>query len=120
MPLIREQIEAVAQAAGIRYTLPPASDGLKGPSAEDMENAADMTPQERQEMIRGMVEGLSARLANEGGTPEEWARLISSLAMLGDTERAKAIWGEAQVIFGADPEKLAVVRAGAERAGFVE
>lgn len=120
VPLIREQIEAVAQAAGIRYTLPPANDGLKGPSAEDMKNAADMTPEERQEMIRGMVEGLSARLANEGGTPEEWARLISSLAMLGDTERAKAIWGEAQVIFGADPEKLTVVRAGAERAGFVE
>lgn len=115
---IRGQIELVAEAAGIGYTLPPAATtSLKGPTEEDMQNAADMTPEERQEMIRGMVEGLSARLANEGGTPEEWSRLISSLGMLGDTERAKAIWGEAQVIFNSAPDELAVVRAGAERAG---
>lgn len=118
---IRAQIEAVAQAAGIRYSLPPDTGAdLRGPSEEDMAAAAEMTPEDRQEMIRGMVEGLSARLANEGGTPEEWARLISSLAMLGDTERAKAIWGEAQVIFGATPEALATVRAGAERTGIVQ
>ncbi|ATG46659.1 c-type cytochrome biogenesis protein CcmI [Celeribacter ethanolicus] len=119
---IRQQIESVAQAAGIRYTLPPApmAGGLRGPTQEDVEATADMTPEERQEMIRGMVEGLAARLANEGGSPEEWSRLISSLAMLGETERAKAIWGEAQVIFGATPEALAVVRQGAERAGLVE
>lgn len=125
VPPVRSQIEAVAQAAGIRYTLPPMASGpmmggLKGPNAEDVANAADMSDEDRQEMIRGMVEGLSARLANEGGSPEEWARLISSLAMLGDTERARAIWGEAQVIFGGTPEALAVVRAGAQRAGLVE
>ncbi|WP_417270574.1 c-type cytochrome biogenesis protein CcmI [Celeribacter sp.] len=122
VPAIRGQIEAVAQAAGVRYTLPPLSDGstLKGPSAEDVENAADMTPEERQEMIRGMVDGLSARLANEGGTAEEWSRLISSLAMLGETDRATAIWKEAQVIFGATPEAMAIVRDGAVKAGIVK
>ncbi|WP_460273751.1 c-type cytochrome biogenesis protein CcmI [Celeribacter sp. ULVN23_4] len=119
---IRQQIESVAQAAGIRYTMPPtpSANALSGPTSEDMAAAADMTPEERQEMIQGMVEGLSARLANEGGTPEEWSRLISSLGMLGETERAKAIWGEAQVIFGDTPEALSVVRQGAETAGLVE
>lgn len=120
VPPIRGQIEMVAQAAGIRYTLPPVTDGLRGPTQADIEATADMTPEERQEMIRGMVEGLSARLANEGGSPEEWSRLISSLAMLGDTDRARDIWNEAQVIFGPAPDQLAVVRSGAERAGLVE
>ena len=68
-------------------------------------------------MIRGMVEGLSARLANDGGTSAEWAQLIGALGVLGDTDRARAIYGEAQVVFGARPEDLAIVRAAAERAG---
>nr|WP_319251309.1 c-type cytochrome biogenesis protein CcmI [uncultured Celeribacter sp.] len=118
---IRMQIEQVAQIAGIRYSLPPLGNAaLPGPSQADVEAMADMSPEDRQEVIRGMVEGLSARLANEGGTPEEWSRLISSLAILGETQRATAIWGEAQVIFGADPAALATVRAGAERAGIVQ
>ncbi|AJE47222.1 c-type cytochrome biogenesis protein CcmI [Celeribacter indicus] len=119
---IRAQIEAVARAAGIGYTLPPApaGEGLAGPTQEDIDATADMTPEERQDMIRGMVDGLAARLASEGGSPEEWSRLISSLGMLGETERATAIWGEAQVIFAAMPEALATVRAGAERAGVAE
>ncbi|MCA0043747.1 c-type cytochrome biogenesis protein CcmI [Celeribacter litoreus] len=121
VPPIRAQIEMVAQAAGIRYTLPPLSTSpLAGPTAADIENAADMTPEERMEMIRGMVDGLSARLANEGGSPEEWSRLISSLAMLGETQRAKDIWNEAQVIFGPTPEALAIVKDGAQRAGLIE
>lgn len=119
---IRSQIEAVASAAGIRYTLPPVSGSapLSGPSAEDMEAAADMTPEERQEMIRGMVEGLSARLANEGGSPEEWSRLIGALGVLGETDRARAIWNEAQVNFGANPEVLDIIRQGAVRAGIAQ
>ncbi|GAA3875265.1 c-type cytochrome biogenesis protein CcmI [Celeribacter arenosi] len=119
VPAIRDQIESVAQAAGVRYTLPPQT-GLAGPSADDVAAAADMSDDDRQSMIRGMVNTLSARLANEGGTPQEWARLVSSLGVLGDTERARAIWGEAQVVFGADPEALATVRAAAEQAGVAQ
>ena len=43
-----------------------------------------------------MVEGLAARLAAEGGPAPDWARLITSLGVLGETDRAKAIWAEAQ------------------------
>lgn len=117
---IRAQIAGVAQAAGIRYTLPPEGADMRGPSAEDIANAADMSAEDRTAMIEGMVEGLAARLANEGGTPTEWARLISSLAMLGDTSRARAIWGEAQVMFGADAGALAIVREAAEAAGLLQ
>lgn len=122
---IRGQIEAVAQAAGVRYTLPPLSAtspnaDLKGPTADDIDAAADMDANDRQDFIRSMVDQLSARLANDGGSPEEWARLISSLGVLGDTARARAIWNEAQIIFGPDPKALAQIRASAQSAGVTQ
>ena len=120
VPALRAQIEGIAQAAGIKYTLPPLASTLKGPTAEDIEAASDMDAGDRQEFIRSMVDQLSARLANSGGSPEEWARLISSLGVLGDTGRARAIWNEAQVIFGPDANALATVRAAAQSAGVAQ
>lgn len=118
VPPVRGQIESIAQAAGVRYTLPPlANSPLKGPTADDIEAAADMDAGDRMDFIRSMVDQLSARLANEGGSPDEWARLISSLGVLGDTSRATAIWNEAQVLFGSDPNALATVRQAAQAAG---
>lgn len=39
--------------------------------------------------IEGMVEGLAARLASEGGTMEEWTRLVRSRLVLGQTDAAQ-------------------------------
>lgn len=120
---IRAQLQQIAWAAGVKYELPPEmspSAALPGPSAADIEATADMSPEDRQQMIRGMVDGLMARLAAEGGTSEEWARLISSLGILGDQDRARAIWAEAQGRFATRPEDLATVRAAAEQAGVAQ
>ncbi len=67
----------------------------KDPSAEDIANAADLSDEDRTEMIGGMVDRLRARLAENGGTPDEWARLIASLRVLGRDDEANAILGEA-------------------------
>jgi cytochrome c-type biogenesis protein CcmH len=60
----------------------------------DPENAAasvaSLPTGDRQAAIRGMVEGLAQRLATAGGTPEEWARLVRSYAVLGEREKASA------------------------------
>ena len=118
---IRERIEEVAWRAGeTEYTLPPLEGTAPGPTAEDMAAAEDMTPEERQEMIRGMVAGLSERLATEGGNAEEWARLIRALGVLGDTDQALAIWSEAQVIFAETPEDMAIVEQAAQAAGVAQ
>ena len=117
---IRAQLEAVAQRAGVKYTLPeaaPVAPMLSGPTAEDMQNAAEMTPEERQEMIRGMVEGLNDRLAQEGGTAAEWARLIGALGNLGQTERAQAIFNEARQTFAGRPDDLGRILEAGEQAG---
>lgn len=120
---IRAQLQQIAWAAGVKYELPAAQApfaGLPGPSAADIDATADMSPEDRQQMIRGMVDGLMARLAAEGGTSDEWARLISSLGVLGDRDRARAIWAEAQGRFATRPEDLAKVRAAAEQAGVAQ
>ncbi|MBD3764142.1 MAG: c-type cytochrome biogenesis protein CcmI, partial [Rhodobacterales bacterium] len=81
---------------------------------------ADMTEEERQAMIRSMVDGLAERLATEGGGAQDWARLIGALGVLGDTDRARTIWAEAQGVFADRPEDLAAVRAAARQAGVAE
>lgn len=43
----------------------------------------------QQEMIRGMVEGLAARLAQNGGTADEWGRLIRSYSVLHQPDKAR-------------------------------
>ncbi|MCQ0093372.1 c-type cytochrome biogenesis protein CcmI [Roseovarius sp. M141] len=116
---LRTRIVSAADRAGIRYSLPPLTDA-PGPSAQDIDAAGDMTGEERQQMIRGMVDGLMSRLADQGGPPEEWARLIASLGVLGEAGRAAAIRDEALVIFGANPEALQVIRAAAQKAGIPE
>jgi cytochrome c-type biogenesis protein CcmH len=106
------QIEEVAWLAGVDYALPAA-----GPSQEQVAAAQDLDPEARAEMIRGMVDQLSARLASEGGPPEDWARLIASLGVLGDTEQASNILAEARTAFAASPEAQALLDEAARSAG---
>jgi len=125
VPAIRGQIEPLAQMAGIDFTLPPlpeapAAPVLPGPDADAMAAAEDMTEAERAEMIAGMVDQLAERLASEGGTAAEWARLVRVLGVQGNSERAAAIWGEAQTRFKDRPEDLAMIRDAAISAGVAE
>jgi cytochrome c-type biogenesis protein CcmH len=119
MPPILSQIEEMAFRAGVSDYQVPQTATLPGPSTDDMEAAGEMSAEDRQEMIRGMVARLSDRLATEGGTPEEWARLISSLGVLGDEAQAIAIWNNAQEVFADNPDALDIVREGARAAGLV-
>lgn len=119
VPPILAQIEEMAFRAGVSDYQAPQLAGMPGPTAEDVEAAGEMSADERQEMIRGMVARLSDRLATEGGPPEDWARLISSLAVLGDEAQAIAVWNNAQEVFADNPDALEIVREGARAAGLV-
>lgn len=121
VPPILEQIEDLAELAGVRYAIPEigsASD--RGPNAQDLENAQDMTPAERMEMIGGMVSGLSQRLADEGGPARDWARLIASLGVLGEWERAQAIHTNAIEVFATDKDALELINAAGRKAGVID
>lgn len=120
VPVVRAEIQDVAFAAGItNYELPPTST-LPALSDSDIAAADDMTPQERAEMIQGMVGRLADRLAIEGGPPEDWARLISTLGVLGDTTRARAIAAEAQTVFADNAAALSLIENARQQAGIGE
>ena len=102
VPLISDQIPRIAEQAGIRYVLPEG----RGPSAEDIAAAQEMSPEDRAAMIQGMVEGLADRLASQGGPPEDWGRLIAAQAVLGNREAAQAILAEARQVFSDRAEAL--------------
>ncbi len=123
-----EWFDQVAQAtielswfAGVDdYTPPMQNGGLRGPNAAAMAAAGDMSEEDRSAMIEGMVGNLMDRLATEGGTPQEWAQLIRALGVLGDTDRATAIWGEAQQTFASDDAAMSIIREAAVGAGVAE
>ncbi len=115
------QIEPVADLAGVDYVIPDIGAGtLSGPSKDDIDAAQDMSPAERMEMIGSMVEGLSDRLATQGGPVEDWARLISSLGVLGQADRAQAIYDNAIEVFADDPAATDVIKRAGERANVAE
>ena len=76
-----------------------------------------MTADERREMISNMVEGLANRLESEGGTSDEWARLIKALSVLGYSDRAKKIWAEALNIYNNSPADLRAINNIAKEIG---
>ena len=67
---------------------------------------ASLPADQRQVAIRGMVDGLAARLAQDGGDPDGWLRLVRAYRVLGEGERARraladarrAMTGDAQVL----------------------
>jgi cytochrome c-type biogenesis protein CcmH len=120
IPVVRAEILAVAFAAGVtNYELPVIS-GQPALRPEDIEAADEMTPQERAEMIQGMVGRLADRLAIEGGPPEDWARLISTLGVLGDTQRARAIAAEASSAFAGNVAALELIARASAQAGIAQ
>lgn len=116
LPVIYERIEAVSRAAGD----PTPIDQLptpRGPTADDVEAAAGMSLEERIDMIEGMIQGLAARLASEGGPPEDWARLIVAYGVTGNLNAAASVYQESKLVFEADRGALDILARAADRAG---
>jgi cytochrome c-type biogenesis protein CcmH len=110
---IRDRIGMVADLAGVPYEAPAAG----GPSSSDIAAAGEMSPEDRQAMIEGMVAQLSERLASEGGDVEDWERLIRSLAVLERLPEAQTIYDEARVRFEGRPAELSFLRMAAVESG---
>ena len=94
-------------------------DGTGGPSQGDIAAADDMSAEDRAEMIQGMVQRLSERLASQGGTAREWAQLIASHATLGQTREAEQALADALQAYPDGDDHNALV-AHAARLGLVD
>ena len=104
--LIRQATEMLGVEPGSVPRGPAVVEAPSGPTADDMAAAADMSLDERMEMIRSMVEGLAARLEENPDDAEGWRRLARSYAVLGETEKATDTLRRAAELAPDDPATL--------------
>ncbi|MBD3625130.1 MAG: c-type cytochrome biogenesis protein CcmI [Rhodobacteraceae bacterium] len=116
---IAAQMPDVARAAVQPVPQLPTS-RQAGPTQVDITAEPDMSPDDRAQMIRGMVDRLSDRLATEGGPAADWARLIRALGVLGERGQADDIYQEARQVFASAPQDLAVIENAARDAEIVQ
>ena len=90
---------------------------LGGPSTDDIAAAQEMDAGDRQTMISGMVSGLAERLKADGGTPEEWNRLIRAYVVLGERQKAETALTDAQAAYADKPEQLSLIKDAASQLG---
>jgi cytochrome c-type biogenesis protein CcmH len=67
----------------------PAPSAAPGPTQEDMKAAQEMAPEDRQAMIRSMVQRLADRLEENPNDKQGWVRLARAYQVLGEAEKAK-------------------------------
>jgi cytochrome c-type biogenesis protein CcmH len=88
-----------------------------GPSQDDIAASQQLTPEQRAEMIRGMVERLADRLKTDGSDFESWVRLVRAYVVMGDADKAREALNNARNAVGTDPEKRNRLDALAESLG---
>ncbi|TQS72463.1 c-type cytochrome biogenesis protein CcmI [Rhodobacteraceae bacterium] len=98
---------------------PPENTAQRGPSADDIAAAQNLSATDRQAMIEGMVNGLTERLQTQGGSAAEWVRAINALATMGQMERAAEIYtqGKAALTQAQDEDGLRALTAAADGIG---
>ena len=84
-----------------------ATAGIPGPSAADLKAATSMTPGQQDDMARGMVDRLAARLKDNPRDADRWIMLIRSRMQLKDPTAAQAALAEAKAVFKDDPRQQA-------------
>jgi cytochrome c-type biogenesis protein CcmH len=76
-----------------------------------------MNPADQQEMIKGMVAKLAARLEASPNDSEGWIRLMRAYMVLKDTSSAKAALEKALVAFASDAANTQTLQAAATELG---
>ena len=77
-----------------------------GPTEEQVAASSDLSPDQRNTMVRGMVARLAERLQNDGADVEGWMRLVRSYMVLGERDKARAAVADARRALAGDAPKL--------------
>ena len=114
----KEKIDVKARLAALRPAAPagPAAalNGIPGPSREQMAAASQLPSGQQEAMVRGMVDGLAAKLQANPKQPDRWMMLIRSRMMLGQGREAAQALGQA---IAANPESRAQLVQAAKTLG---
>ncbi len=103
----------LVQAALVRVGSPAA------PALSDQAVAAakDMKADDREAMIRGMVERLATRLKENGGDVEGWLRLVRAYLVMGERDKAMSALNDARQAVANDAERLRQLNEGLKNLG---
>ena len=93
-------------------------DTPRGPTAQDVAAAQQLSDEQRAQMIAGMVDGLARRLERDGKDLAGWLRLVNAYAVLGRENDARAALANARKQLGGDDKAMAELAALAQRLGF--
>jgi cytochrome c-type biogenesis protein CcmH len=123
---LKRRIDEAAQQAGmtppplappapaVASAAPPATSGAPaaapsgaepGPTQAQMAAAATMTPAERQQMIRGMVDQLAAALKARPDDRDGWLRLARAYSVLGERDKSAGAYDRASAL---DPKDVSI------------
>lgn len=120
---VRVFVEKVAADRGMDVAgrLPPAQvdEGAppRGPTAEQMAAAQDMSEGDRQAMVQGMVSGLAERLKQNPRDRAGWERLMRARMVLGQAAQAAADYRDASRVFAGSPADQQALREAALQLG---
>lgn len=122
---VRERITGLAADKGIDVSarlaaLPaPRPATVGGPTPEQVQAAAAMSPSEQAAMARGMVESLAARLETDPRNPQGWIMLMRGRKVLGDQAGAVAALEQAKAAYADDPRQVSQFIESAQGLGIV-
>ena len=77
-----------------------------------IQSAGAAKPDQQATMIRGMVDGLAARLKQDGLDVEGWVKLVRSYKVLGEHDKAQTAISDAQQSLANDPDKRKLLNSG--------
>jgi cytochrome c-type biogenesis protein CcmH len=86
-------------------------------SPETMAAAKGMNADDRDAMIKGMVERLATRLKQNGDDVEGWLRLVRAYLVMGDQEKAKSALSDARQAVSGDADRLKQLNDGLKDLG---
>jgi cytochrome c-type biogenesis protein CcmH len=103
---VKEVSARIATGGGQEQQGRPSAKAPAGPTAADLEAATRLSPDQRQQMVVGMVEGLAQRLKRDGRDLAGWQRLLQAYTVLGRRDDARAALAEARRNFEGDARAL--------------
>lgn len=104
LAMVRSRLATLDNDQPVRSAVAETSAGApSGPAAAAI---AALPGAERQAAIRGMVDGLAARLAQDGHDPEGWLRLVRAYAVLGEADKSRQALADARRVLASDTATL--------------
>jgi len=109
-PNIIDELRSAREFASQQINGPEQSGDInRGPSQDDIRAASQMSESDRNAMIQGMVDGLSAKLEDDPSDPDQWIKLLRARSVLGQTQKAQEEISRMKRVFENDPKTITAI-----------